>query len=134
MECAFEAFVPRHDLSGRIFLSVTRLLPNTPQSVSRRNELDSIPWEFVSFDPVTGSWLELPGIAGAFFWVAPDGSRIIVPREGALWLRGIQGQARCLFKLPAPTPLVYQGAWSPDGRQFAASFRPAGTAYLYGNL
>lgn len=134
MDRAFEAFAARNDLSGRIFLSVTQFLPNPTQSVGRDTETDSIPWQFLAFEPATGSWLELPGIAGAFFWVAPDGSKILLPWEGALWLRRIQGQARCLFELPAPTPLVYQGAWSPDGRQFAVSYRPAGTSYLYGNL
>jgi dipeptidyl aminopeptidase/acylaminoacyl peptidase len=111
---------------GRIFLSVAESPPDLSDPKISPSVYESFTWRFLTFDPSTGSWFELPGNAGCRFWVAPGAEKIVFLRNGALWLREGQELDRCFFELPTPTPFVHEGAWSPDGRRFAVSFAPLG--------
>ena len=129
-ESVSEMFGSNGRPKNRIFLSVAESPPDLSDPKTSVKVFEALTWHFLAFDPLTKSWLQLPGNAGAYFWVAPDALRIAFFRNRALWLRGGKDPDRCLLQLPEPRPLIYQGAWSPDDRQFAVSFTPMGATNL----
>ena len=107
--------------SGRIFVSAVADSPPLTGQFVPLDVVENLPWRFLSFDLKTRQWEELPGDAAGYFFVAPDSSGVVYCKAGTLWFREHLSSARSLLRLPDPGGFIYEGAWAPDSRHFAAS-------------